>query len=341
MGLILAHSFRVQQIYEVIFMKHEVDAALESVEKNLSEVVVGIRHALAAIQGRLTNLEAITAAETPVIPVTNTPAPVESGPKRECDIVPGDGGFTPVTPVTPAAETPATTPAVETATGELDDEGVPWNPDFHASSRSQVNSMNVPNGKAWRLKRGVDKDAAAEYKKQFTGTIDNTPGSFSGTVSNTPPGTVTPATVPGGVPGVTPAVSENDKVRKEIIALIKQLADEFGFSYDDAKTIFEEEFKVAQNGEGVIFGGVKNQDYPLIKQYFIDLYAAYKNLNATIVQIYGWAGSEHATIVDQNKPAAMQNGVGGVYYQDMVDVTNQLDALYQQWLQWAQQEGKA
>lgn len=336
-------------------MKHEVDAALESVEKNLSEVVVGIRHALAAIQGRLTNLEniiaqtqtvAITAAETPIIPVTNT-APVESGPKRECDIVPGDGGF--VAPVTPVTETPATTPAAETATGELDDEGVPWNADFHASSKSQVNSINVPNGKAWRLKRGVDKDAAAEYKKQFTpagevtGTLDNTPG----VVSNTPgvvPGAVTPATVPGGVPGVTPAapaVSENDKVRKEIITLIKQLADEFGFSYDDAKTIFEEEFKVAQNGEGVIFGGVKNQDYPLIKQYFTDLYAAYKNLNDKIVQIYGWAGSEHAAIVDQNKPAAMQNGVGGVYYQDMVDVTNQLDALHQQWLQWAQQEGKA
>ena len=320
-------------------MEHEVEAAIKTVEKNLSEIGTAIRHALSVIQGRLHNSTQVSTGFTPVAPVTNTTpttptTPVtetfQSGPKRESDIVPGDGGF--VTPVAPVTD------------GELDDEGVPWNEEFHAKTKTTVNSINIPNGKAWRLKRGVDKDAAEVYRQQFTAPTPAVGGVVAAGGTGVP-GSVTPGVVPGatpaGMPGATPAVSKNDQTRKEIIALIKQLADEFGFSYDDAKTIFEEEFKASQNGEGIIFGGVKDSDFPTIKQYFTDLYAAYKNLNDKIVQVYGWAGSEHAAIVDQNKPAGMQSGVGSVYYQDMADVTAELEAFYTQWFEWAKQNGKA
>lgn len=333
-------------------MEHEVEAAIKTVEKNFSEMGIAIRHALSVIQGRLHNLEnnSIQAAAsitsvadtvapvintTPTTPVTPVTETFQSGPKRESDIVPGDGGF--VTPVTETA-----------AHGDIDDEGVPWNEEFHAKTKTTVNSINIPNGQAWRLKRGVDKEAAEAYKQQFTAPTPAVGGVVAAGGTGVP-GSVTPGVVPGAtptgmpgvVPGATPVVSKNDQTRKEIIALIKQLADEFGFSYDDAKTIFEEEFKASQNGEGIIFGGVKDSDFPTIKQYFTDLYAAYKNLNDKIVQVYGWAGSEHAAIVDQNKPAGMQSGVGSVYYQDMADVTAELEAFYSQWFEWAKQNGKA
>lgn len=61
-------------------------------------------------------------------------------------------------PVSPAVPAPVAKPAA--AGGELDNTGVPWHPEYHASTKTKTVKGQ------WSLKKGVDKDAAERWRKQ-------------------------------------------------------------------------------------------------------------------------------------------------------------------------------
>lgn len=80
---------------------------------------------------------------------------------------------------TETGATLAPAPAVE-----LDERGVPWSPDFHASTKAKTQDG------AWKKKRGGDHEALAAYEAQFTNV--------------TAPAPATPAAAPGVVPVPAP-----------------------------------------------------------------------------------------------------------------------------------------
>lgn len=78
-------------------------------------------------------------------------------------------------------------PVVPNETGaEIDSAGVPWNADFHATTKG------TNNDGTWKKKRGVDKAAAATYEAQFS--------------APTPVATPEPEVPTAQIPQVTPTV---------------------------------------------------------------------------------------------------------------------------------------
>lgn len=77
-------------------------------------------------------------------------------------------------------------PALTGTTGERDDNGVPYNPEFHSAAKTKI------KGGSWKLKKGGDRNAADAYAAQFTG-------------KSTQPSVITP-TVPAH-PGIAPVTT--------------------------------------------------------------------------------------------------------------------------------------
>lgn len=59
---------------------------------------------------------------------------------------------------TPPAAAAAVASRATVSTGELDDTGVPWHPEYHASTKTKTVKGQ------WSLKKGVDKEAAERWR---------------------------------------------------------------------------------------------------------------------------------------------------------------------------------
>lgn len=91
-------------------------------------------------------------------------------------------------PVAGQAETVVTTTTTEPMSnqGDVNDKGVPWNEEFHASTKT------VNQDGSWKARKGVDKDALKAYEQQFTSQ---------------------PVATPEAVPQTAPAIRQTPEAR--------------------------------------------------------------------------------------------------------------------------------
>lgn len=85
---------------------------------------------------------------------------------------------------TPPAAAAAVASRATVSTGELDDTGVPWHPEYHASTKTKTVKGQ------WSLKKGVDREAAERWRAAHakSATTPNVP-STTLTVAQLPPQT--------------------------------------------------------------------------------------------------------------------------------------------------------
>ena len=124
---------------------------------------------------------------------------------------------------------------------EVDSNGVPWNAEFHATTKG------TNNDGTWKKKRGVDKDAVLAYESQFT-SVETPPATTAPVVVptvesppvvvptvETPPVTTAPVvmpTLPTAPVEITdvPYTGEGSVVEK-----FQQLVSQFGQEYVESK----------------------------------------------------------------------------------------------------------
>ena len=244
----------------------------------------------------------------------------------------------------PVAPIPAVTESVVT-TDDLDGEGVPWNADFHTDKKTQVASKEVKGALAWRLKRGVDKEAFTTWRNSLT---DVAAPAITPSIDVIDAPVAAPA-VPAlpaapAVPALpaTPVTSEPTpevETMKECIIVIKKLIDDYGLSWDDCKEIMVEEFSVAQTGVEVTFGGLKSEQFDQALKYFNDLYSEYETVKSLIAQITEIAGEANAANVQTGTVTIFKafntETLDGVYYGDVNKCLQSFVAWLETWKKWA------
>lgn len=140
------------------------------------------------------------------------------------------------------------TGTVETTvpTGDLDTDGLPWNEEFHASTKGQNNDGT------WKLKRGCDKEAFEAWKAEYLAGGDTEPvvsvapaapvTPAAPSVPTTPTAPTTPAAPSVPAAPTTPAAPSapaTNPDRVEMVKLLNQLSNEFKVSPDLAvKTLY-------------------------------------------------------------------------------------------------------
>lgn len=130
------------------------------------------------------------------------------------------------------------TATVETAvtaevTSDLDTDGLPWNEDFHASTKGQNNDGT------WKLKRGCDKEAFEAWKSEYLAGGETTVEPAVPAVPATPAAPSAPATPSVPAAPATPVAPAMNPDRVEMVKLLNQLSGEFKVSPDFAvKTLY-------------------------------------------------------------------------------------------------------
>lgn len=160
----------------------------------------------------LNKLNAIAEAmgKTPTVTLESSAAVVE------------EQATTTVTPTPPATpDVSASEPETEKQESNelVNDAGIPWHKDYHASTQKQNNDGS------WKARKGVDKDALKAYEAQFTATGDTD-------VPATPPAPSTPATPPPpSTPATPPAPSVSGDLKDETGKLLKTLSIDYKVPY--------------------------------------------------------------------------------------------------------------
>lgn len=99
----------------------------------------------------------------------------------------------------PASAAPVAAPAAQHAAPDVDHTGVPYHPDYHTSTR-----VVTAKGE-WKLRKGVNKDAAEAWRRQHTGKQSAASAPAAAPVPVAPvappvmpsaPGTATPVYIP-------------------------------------------------------------------------------------------------------------------------------------------------
>lgn len=118
-----------------------------------------------ALEGALRELEGGVSTKSSVQVTTPHFDPQEPGPVDDYVDESEISTHNNVAHINPAMNT---SPSVYN-NAELDSEGIPWNASVHASSKEKV-----ANG-TWRARRGVDKNALANYKNAHRGAVQQAP----------------------------------------------------------------------------------------------------------------------------------------------------------------------
>lgn len=131
----------------------------------------------------------------------------------------------PALPVTPA------TPLAPAATGEVNEHGIPWNAEFHASTKTTNQDGH------WKGKKGVDKAALEAYNAQFTKPAVTAPVTAP-VVAATPPVPATPGLPPVPPVPATPAtppvpagMAEPSPDHLEAVKYIQSLTNDYKVAY--------------------------------------------------------------------------------------------------------------
>lgn len=232
-------------------------------------------------------------------------------------------------------------------TVERDDENVAWMQEIHTDSKTQVASKTVKGGKAWRLKKGVDPDLVEKLKAQSIATYNAMTGTDTAPVESKPLGlpslAVKPKPAVTGLPGLSlPAVNKPDpsvELKIESIKIIKELIDTYGLSWEDCKEIMVDEFKVAQSGAEVTFGGLKFEQFPAVKEYFTDLVNKYRTVDEAMNTIRELATPANKQTVDEGFAslfaAVNTTELGGVHYTDIDACLKSFSEWVEMWRNWA------
>lgn len=113
-------------------------------------------------------------------------------------------------------------------TALINDAGIPWSAEFHASTQKQNNDGS------WKARKGVDKEALKAYEAQFLNTGSET--------SDVPPAPSTPATPPAppsantppnppSTPATPPAPPKADDVKSQALSAARLLSNDYGVPY--------------------------------------------------------------------------------------------------------------
>lgn len=131
------------------------------------------------------------------------------------------------------------TGTVETTvpTGDLDTDGLPWNEEFHASTKGQNNDGT------WKLKRGCDKEAFEAWKAEYLAGSDTAPAApvipAAPTAPSVPVAPAAPSTPAAPAAPSTPMAPATNPDRVEMVKLLNQLSGEFKVNPDFAvKTLY-------------------------------------------------------------------------------------------------------
>ena len=101
----------------------------------------------------------------------------------------------------------------------INDAGIPWSAEFHASTQKQNNDGS------WKARKGVDKEALKAYEAQFFNAVSET--------ATTPPASSTPATPPAPPkkPVTPPAPPKADDVKTQALSTARLLSNDYGVPY--------------------------------------------------------------------------------------------------------------
>lgn len=303
------------------------------VQTELSKAIKGAIIALTKLDAVIheVNDEKIHAVNSPEAPVVVTMPSIPAG-----ETLPS---------VTVTETIPSIQSAVDVA-DELDSEGVSWNEEFHTDKKTQVASKKVKGGLAWRLMRGVDKEAFEAWRSTLTmvaspvitPSIDVIDAPVAAPNMPAVPALPTVPTVPA-LPTVPSEPSPEVSKMKDCIIVIKKLIDDYGLSWDDCKEIMVDEFKVKQAGVEVTFGGLKFEQFDQVLTFFTNLYAQYENVKAILAKIAEIAGVANAANVQAGTVQILQGfnteTLDGVYYGDIGKCQESFQAWLGTWVAWA------
>lgn len=244
----------------------------------------------------------------------------------------------PVTAVTENAGEEVDTPVA----GDTDAFGVVWNEEFHASTRGQNNDGS------WKLKRGVDKAAAAAYAAKFTAT----------TATTTPAAPVTPAapSVPSApatpgvppVPGVpatpvapvtpaSPPVANPDHI--EAVKYLKELTDGFKVPYGNVMAALLSKHGVGQ------FDALGADKYPVVKmeaKAWVEMLTLIEQSVETLDAINTATGGQHKIDAATAQVLTTNGGspvLGNIEYTKVTATATAICDFAKQWKDWADASG--
>ena len=246
--------------------------------------------------------------------------------------------------ITPVAVSPTVivTP-MASAAAEVDSEGTPWDERIHSGAKTQVKSLLVTGGKAWRMKKG--KDITPEFVEQVKAEIKGAPVVAAPVVAApvvaapvvaapvvAAPVVAAPvvaAPVVAAPVVAAPVVPDNTAIRVEAIKVINRIVTDYGVTYDDVIAILVDEFKVPD------FEGLVDAQYKPVLDRMIKFEADYKAVNDMITQIRAWGGETYQADVEAGLltffKAVNAESLGGVFHSDLPTITETIRGYYQSW----------
>ena len=120
---------------------------------------------------------------------------------------------------------------------------------------------------------------------------------------------------------------------------MKALNEIYGFDHNDCKEVLQNEFKAAQNGETVVFGSLRDDQYQAVYDFFHSLLEKFGICKSMLDAIYQIAGAAHKASVDAGIAQIYQTynttELGGVHYSQIDDFLKSMTDWHQQWSAWA------
>lgn len=224
--------------------------------------------------------------------------------------------------------------------GDTDKFGVPWNEEFHASTRGQNNDGS------WKLKRGADKAAATAYALQFIKKVDvaaTTPPAPAAPGVPTPPATPGVPPVPGvptpPVAPVTPAAPPANPDHIEAVKYIKELTDVHKVPYANVVAAL-----LAKHGADQ-FDALGADKYPVVKadaKSWVEVLAIIDESIETLDAINVATNYEHAIDKAVAQVLTTNGGspvTGQIEYSKLSATTSAISAFAKQWKEWADASG--
>ena len=236
--------------------------------------------------------------------------------------------------------TVTTTPTANAAV-EVDDEGTPWDVRIHSAKKTQVKSLVVTGGKAWRMKKGCTPELVESVKAELKAaqSADNSPASPVSPAVASPvvaapvsPVVAAPVSPVAAAPVVAAPVSpviDYTAIKRNAIAIINRIVKDYGVNYDDVIAILVDEFKVAN------FEGLVDEQYQPVHDRMVKFETDYKAVNDMVLQIRAWGGELYKADVEASLlglfKAVNAEALNGVFHSDLPAITTTITAYYQSW----------
>ena len=240
-----------------------------------------------------------------------------------------------VAPITQPVVSPTetVTPTVNAAV-EVDSEGTPWDERIHSKAKTQVKSLLVTGGKAWRMKKGCTPELVEQVKAEIKGAIpavETVAPVVAAPVVAAPvvAAPVVAAPVVAAPVVAAPVVPDNASIITEAVKVVNRIVNDYGVSYDDVLAILVDEFKVPN------FEGLVDAQYQPVLDRMTKFEAEYKSVNDMITQIRAWGGETYQDSVEAGLLTFFQavnaTTLSGVFHSDLPTLTESILGYYKSW----------